>query len=398
MDRRGFLVASGAAALAGSTRVSLAATGNNGGSGRPRFLLVFLRGGYDALNVVAPTSAPLYQELRPHIALPKPDAGLETAVALDADWSLHPSLRDSIHPLYTRGQVAFIPCAGTDDASRSHFETQDTIELGQRPGASRTGAGFLNRLAAALSGSEAIAFGAQVPLALQGPRIVANVALQSLARPGIDARQASLITAMYAPTPLAGAVRDGFGVRDEVMRDFADEMESAGRGAVSSKGFEAEARRIARMMRERYDLGMVDIGGWDTHVGEGGATGYLANRIDELGRGLAAFADAMGPDWSRTVVYVLSEFGRTFAENGNRGTDHGHGSVHWVMGGSVRGGRIAGEQVRLARETLFQGRDLPVLNEYRGVLAGLFGRIHGLDRSALAGVFPGAEPKDLGLA
>ena len=98
-------------------------------------------------------------------------------------------------------------------------------------------------------------------------------------------------------------------------------------------------------MRERYNVGFVDVGGWDTHVGAGRRSGYLANRLEELGRGLAAFADEMGDAWNDTVVVVLSEFGRTFRENGNRGTDHGHGSVYWVLGGGVRGGRIAGEQV-----------------------------------------------------
>ena len=123
-------------------------------------------------------------------------------------------------------------------------------------------------------------------------------------------------------------------------------MEAASRNAITARGFELEARRIARLMRDKFNVGFVDVGGWDTHVGQGGAEGYLANRLEELGRGLAAFADEMGAAWSDTVVVVLSEFGRTFRENGNRGTDHGHGSVYWVAGGGVRGGRIAGEQVR----------------------------------------------------
>ncbi len=132
-------------------------------------------------------------------------------------------------------------------------------------------------------------------------------------------------------------------------------------------------------------------------MNQGGASGYLAGRLGELGKGLAGFADEMGPDWANTVVVAISEFGRTFRENGNRGTDHGHGSVYWVLGGNIRGGRVAGSQVRVAEETLFQNRDYPVLNEYRAVLGGLFARFYGLDEPAIQKIFPGTTPKDLAL-
>ena len=154
-------------------------------------------------------------------------------------------------------------------------------------------------------------------------------------------------------------------------------------------------------MRERFDLGFVDIGGWDTHVGQGGATGYLANRLDELGRGLSGFASEIGDDsWRSTVVVVISEFGRTFRENGNRGTDHGHGTVYWALGGGLAaqaGGRVVGEQVAVTQDRLFQNRDYPVLNEYRAVFGGLFKRMYGLSPAQLDRVFAGVAPKDLGL-
>jgi uncharacterized protein (DUF1501 family) len=176
------------------------------------------------------------------------------------------------------------------------------------------------------------------------------------------------------------------------------EMLAASRNAITAKGFEGEARRIARLMRERYHLGFVDVGGWDTHVGQGAGTGYLANRLAELGKGLAAYADEMGPAWSDSSVVVMSEFGRTFKENGSRGTDHGHGSVYWVLGGAVRGGRIAGEQLPVSAANLFQNRDYPVLNEYRAMLAGLFARLYGLSASQLQQVFDGVTARDIGLA
>ena len=223
------------------------------------------------------------------------------------------------------------------------------------------------------------------------------MALKSLAKPGIDARQVAIIQQMYAGTRLEGAVKEGFSVRDEVMQGMAGEMEMASRNAITTKGFELEARRIAKLMAERFDIGFVDVGGWDTHVGEGAGTGYLAGRLDELGRGLAAFADEMGSAWRDTVVVVVSEFGRTFRENGNKGTDHGHGTVYWVLGGSLRGGRVAGEQVKVERATLFQDRDYPVLNEYRAVIGGLVAKIFQLSPERMAAVFPGAGIRDLGL-
>jgi hypothetical protein len=140
------------------------------------------------------------------------------------------------------------------------------------------------------------------------------------------------------------------------------------------------------------------VGGWDTHVAQGGANGYLANRLDELGRGLATFGQEMGIAWASTVVVVMSEFGRTFRQNGNRGTDHGHGSVMWVLGGAVRGKQVVGEQVQITATTLNQNRDFAVLNEYRSVLSAIFKRQWALNDTQLTAVFPGyAGTRDWGL-
>ena len=176
------------------------------------------------------------------------------------------------------------------------------------------------------------------------------------------------------------------------------EMDAASRDAISAKGFSGQARRIARLMNDdRYDLGFIDVGGWDTHVNQGGAQGYLANRLGELGQGLAAYAQEMDTAWKQTTVIVISEFGRTFRQNGNRGTDHGHGTVYWVLGGGLKGGRVAGEQVRVEASTLFQDRDFSVKNEYRAVLGGLFARQFGLRPAQLDKVFAGVAPRDLKL-
>lgn len=359
-----------------------------------RLLVVFLRGAYDAANVVIPTGSDFYYRVRPNLAVARQDA-----LPLDADWGLHPALRETILPLYAKGQAAFVPFAGTDDLTRSHFETQDTIELGQNVGASRDyNSGFMARLAAELTRVRPIAFTDQLPLIFRGGHeAVPNIAINGIGKPAIDDRQAKLIAGMYRDTPLAGAVAEGFRVRDEVYQSISNHADQADRGATSPRGFELSARRIGRLMRETFNLGFVDVGGWDTHVNQGGAKGYLADRLGELGRGLAGFAEEIGPGWSDTVVVVVSEFGRTFRENGSRGTDHGHGSAYWVLGGGVRGGRIAGPQVRADEAHLFQNRDWPVLTDYRSLLSGILGRLYGLDQNALRRVFPGNDPANLAL-
>ena len=393
MKRRQLLKAIAAASLAATATTLFAAPAEN-----PKLLLVFLRGGYDAANLLVPVSSDFYYASRPNIAIARPSTDLRSAVALTPEWGLHPALRESIHPLYAAGQAAFIPFAGTEDTSRSHFETQDSIEMGQPEGVRHDfQSGFLNRLTATLNGVDAMSFTDQLPIAMQGKASVANMGLRNPGKQALDTRQSGIIASMYQGTRLAQTVSEGFAVREEVARDMAGEMEAANRNAISAKGFESEARRIARLMKEKYRIGFVDIGGWDTHVGEGGANGYLANRLDELGRGLTAFSQELGPAWRDTVVVVISEFGRTFRENGNKGTDHGHGTVYWVLGGGINGGRILGEQVRVDAGTLFQQRDYPVLNEYRSMLGGLFARMYGLNREQVAQVFAGARPRDLGI-
>ena len=391
MQRRDFL-ATTLALGGGSTRLLAA------GSSRARLLFVLLRGGCDAASVLAPISSDFYYEARPDIALARPSAELASALSLSTDWGLHPALRESMYPLYQGGALAFVPFAGTDDLSRSHFETQDSIELGQGSEGHRDySSGFLNRLGGLLGGCSPMAFTDQLPTIFQGRLQVANTTLKSLSKPAIDARQSDIIASMYRGSKLADPVQQGFSVRSEVMQAFAAEMDAASRNSISARGFELEALRIGKLMQDSYNLCFVDVGGWDTHVNQGGASGYLASRLDELGRGLAALPHALGTAWNDTTVVVMSEFGRTFRQNGNRGTDHGHGGAMWIMGGSVRGGRVLGEQIRVQRSSLLQDRDFPVLNEYRGVLGGLLQRQFGLNAAQLAQVFPGARPLALDL-
>jgi len=395
MDRRTFLALTAVAAPTIVAGHAWSAPASD-----QRLLIVFLRGAYDAANVVAPIGSDFYYQSRPSLQIAKPDpANPNAALPLDADWGLHPALKDTLYPLWQKRQVAFVPFAGTDDMSRSHFETQDTIELGQPLEGSRNyGSGFMSRLYDQLGGARPISFTDQLPLTFRGGRPIPNIGLGSVAKPGVDARQAKLIEQMYSGQSLGASVSEGFAVRDEVYRSISAEMVAANRSAVSPKGFELSARRIARLMKSDYNLAFVDVGGWDTHVNQGAATGYLAGRLGELGRGLAGFADESGPDaWNRTTVIVVSEFGRTFRENGDKGTDHGHGSVYWVMGGAVKGGRIAGPQVAVTAATLNQNRDYPVLTDYRALIGGVVQRRFGLSDARLETVFPQAAPKDLQL-
>jgi uncharacterized protein (DUF1501 family) len=370
----------------------------------PRFLLVFLRGGYDSTNLLVPYSSGFYYESRPNIAIARPDPASSTsALALNGDWALAPAVRETVGALYLERQAAFIPFAGTDDLSRSHFETQDSIELGQPTGMARNyRSGFLGRLAASLGAAspqvDPIAFTDALPLAFEGGSTVPNLSLKNVGKPPFDERQARILSDMYAGHHLETAVRDGLDLRQEVAQKVAEEMVAANRSAVNTKGFELEAERMARLMRDKYRLGFVDVGGWDTHVGQGAAQGPLATNLASLGRGLQVFAQTLGAEWSNTVVVVLSEFGRTFRENGNRGTDHGHGTVYWVLGGSIKGGTIAGEQRAVERRNLLQDRDFPVLNDYRAVLGGLFESLWGLSSAQSEAVFPQTRPIDLKLA
>jgi len=385
------------------------------GAADAKFLLVFLRGGYDAANVIVPVGSDFYYEVRPTIALPRPDplnpnAAVSLARANEAVlWGMHPALKDSMLPLWQKGQLAFVPFAGTEDLTRSHFETQDSIEGGMpvaATGVLRTyGSGFLNRLAAALDGRAApVSFTDGLPVVMSGDIVVPNVSLKGTGRAPFDDRQMGLLSGMYAGTRFEPLITEGFDLRKTVAEEAEAmtagsmaEAKAANRNAITARGFELEARRMAGLMKDKFNIGFIDVGGWDTHVNEGNAQGPLANLLTSLGQGLAGFADQMGPAWNQTVVVVLSEFGRTFRENGTRGTDHGHGSAHWVLGGAVQGGRMAGDQVQVTPKTLNQNRDFPVLTEYRALIGGIFKRMYTLDTGRLDRVFPNTTAMDLGL-
>src|SRR5579859_7067111 len=374
-----------------AARLADSATGN----GR-RLVVVFLRGAVDGLNVVAPWADDRYYEARPTIAIPKPgQAGGVTD--LDGHFGLHPALAAML-PLWQDKTLAFIHASGSPDPSRSHFEAQAFMETGT-PGVATTPDGWMNRLLAALPGprspTEALSLGPTLPRILMGSNSVANLPLGrnadhpiALDRPKV----ADAFGALYqGDTPLDKAFEQGQRARGELMSDLAKDMSDSFNGAPAVDGFTQDSTRLAGLMNRDSSirLAFLAVGGWDTHVGEGASKGQLSRNLESLGNGLAALAKGLGLAYQDTAIVVMSEFGRTFRENGNAGTDHGHGNAMWLMGGNVKGGKVYGDWPGLADDQLYQNRDLAVTTDFRQVLCSVLGRHLGLGDATLGKVFPG---------
>ena len=390
MRRRDLLAVAGGAAL-GPIWVARAETAPR------RLVVVMLRGAVDGLNVVVPYTEQEYYDGRPSIAVPKPGAD-NGALSLDGRFALHPALA-ALMPLWNDKQLAFIHAAGSPDPSRSHFDAQQFIENGT-PGRPSTADGWMNRVLAALPGTrgptDAVSVGPILPFILRGPIAVANLPLGPNATRAMAIDQPQVANAfdrLYAGNDRQSLTyRQGREARAELVANMAsDEQKMADNGAPPADALPAMAARLAGLMTRdaHIRLAFASLGGWDTHVNQGSHDGQLANRLRPLGAGLAALAQGLGGDWNNTVVVVISEFGRTAHENGNRGTDHGHGNVIWVMGGPVKGGKVYGDWPGLAAAQLYQGRDLAVTTDYRHVLATILERHLRLPDAAMAKVFPG---------
>ncbi|HEV8032156.1 MAG TPA: DUF1501 domain-containing protein [Stellaceae bacterium] len=367
--------------------------------GPKRLVVVMLRGAVDGLNVVVPYGEEAYYTARPTIAIAKPGTD-NGGVALDDHFALHPALA-GLTPLWQAKQLAFVHAAGSPDPTRSHFDAQLFIENGT-PGRHATADGWMNRLLAALPGphspTSAVAVGPTLPEILRGRVAVANLPLGPAAgsalvidRPEI----AGVFDRLYVGNdPMARAWQQGRAARAELIAELPEPEAPAENGAPPPNNLLAQAKRLAGLIsRDRnIRLAFLSLGGWDTHVRQGNDKGQLADRLRPFGDGLAAFAQALGRDWDDTIVVVLSEFGRTVKENGDGGTDHGHGNVVWVLGGGVRGGRVYGDWPGLAPAALYEGRDLAVTTDYRSVLAAVIGRHLRLPDRALTQIFPSFAP------
>jgi len=398
MNRRDFLKLAALAPAISLTPLSgtaWAAGTDHDVAARKRLIVVFLRGAVDGLNVVVPHGEPRYYDARPTIAVPRP--GREnSALDLDGHFGLHPALA-AVMPLWKQGSLAFIDACGSPDPTRSHFDAQDYMESGT-PGVKTTADGWMNRLLAVLPGAhtptEALSFGPTLPRILSGRLTVANLPLgrnaanvMPLDRPMI----ANAFDRLYSGTDaLSRNYREGQMARKRLMADLQKDMTEADNGAPSPKGFPTDVDRLARLIAQdpTIELAFLALGGWDTHVSQGASQGQLANHLRPLGEGLAALAHGLGPAYQNTVILVISEFGRTLHENGNGGTDHGHGNVMWVLGGNIRGGKIYGEWPGLASSDLYQNRDLAVTTDFRSAIATILERHLRLSDHQLNTVFP----------
>ena len=394
MNRRDLVTLAGSAALApmlGPIRLARADDAPR------RLVVVMLRGAVDGLNVAVPYGEQAYYDSRPTIAIQKP-GGENGALQLDGRFGLHPALA-GLMPLWNEKKLAFIHAAGSPDPNRSHFDAQQYIENGT-PGHGTTPDGWMNRTLAALPGTrsptDALSVGPVLPFILRGPIAVANLPLgPNAAQPmAIDQPQvASAFDKLYSGSDRQSiAYRQGREARTQLVADMAsDEQKMADNGAPPANSFPAMANRLAGLMtKDRHlRLAFAALGGWDTHVNQGAHEGQLAGRLRPLGDGLAALASGLGPSWDDTLVVVISEFGRTVHENGNRGTDHGHGNVIWIAGGKVNGGKVYGDWPGLQTAQLYQGRDLAVTTDYRHVLATVLERHLRLPDATMAKIFPG---------
>jgi uncharacterized protein (DUF1501 family) len=349
----------------GSARLALAAA-----PGDKRFVVVIQRGAMDGMAAVVPHGDPGYAALRG----PPPEGLLD----LGGFFGLHPALA-GLHGLYKERELLPVHAVAGPYRERSHFIAQDYLESGADH---RMSSGWLNRVAGAM-GSEGLAVGVALPLLLRGGAQVGNWAPQGMAEPAPDLYAA--IAALnqgdrvIGPAIVAGLKERGFSTR--ALMDQAQEKDR--------NAFPALAAAAGTMLRAPGGprIAAMEIGGWDTHTAQ--AT-RLTGPLKQLDAGLVALKTALGDQWRQTVVLVMTEFGRTARINGTGGTDHGTGGVAFVLGGSVKGGRVQADWPGLGPGNLFEDRDLAPTADLRSVAKGILSRHLGLSAAALEQVFPGS--------
>ena len=364
---------------------------------------IFQRGAADGLNIVVPHGEKAYYELRPTIAIPRPGAA-DGAVDLDGFFGLHPSLA-SLKPLFAQGRLAIVDAVGSPDPTRSHFDAQDYMESGT-PGLKATDSGWMNRALPREQGKvspvRAVALGAVLPRTLQGPEPA--ISLASIGAFQVkDAAAARQFEQMYVDSKdasLAATGRETFEAM-AMLQSIQKQQYAPANGAEYPRGrFGDSLKQIAQLIKSDVgvEMAFADVPGWDHHVNEVGqrpSEGQLANLLRDYGQAIAAFWQDMGDRMNDVAMVTMSEFGRTAHENGNRGTDHGHANCMFVMGGGVKGGKVYGKWPGLEKEQLYEGRDLALTTDFRDVLGELVSRHMG--NPTLDGVFPGYQPKYLGL-
>jgi uncharacterized protein (DUF1501 family) len=359
---------------------------------------IFQRGAVDGLNMIVPFGERDYYALRPSIAIAQPGSSPDAAIDLDGFFGLHPRLAP-LKPLYDARQLAIVHACGSPDGTRSHFDAQDYMETAT-PGVKSTPDGWLNRYLHAREHEQATPFRAvamapQLPRSLQG--LAPALAIGQIAQFGIRAGQATdMVQASFEQEYAAAANnvlnrtgREAFNAV-KMLKQADPARYAPENGAEYPRSpFGDALKQIAQLIK--VDVGLevafAETGNWDHHAQEGAAVGQLANRLADFGGGIAALVRDLGDRMSDVVILTMSEFGRTVAENGNRGTDHGHGNAMMMIGGGVRGGKIYGKWPGLAREQRYEGRDLAVTTDFRSVFAEAAAGHLGLTNSKH--VFPG---------
>ena len=362
---------------------------------RKLLVAIFQRGAVDGLNMVVPYGERAYYKSRPNIAVPRP-GGADAALDLDGFFAFHPRLAP-LKPIYDRRELAVIHACGSPDHTRSHFDAQDYMESGT-PGVKSTDAGWLNRTLARrgeqASPFRAVALAPTLPRSLQGS--ASALAIGQIAQFGVrDGRGGMGLGASFeaqygaaADQVLQTPGREAFeAIKLMRQADPAQYRPAAGADYPRSP-FGQALRQVAQLAKSRIglEIAFAETGNWDHHVNEGSTQGLLAARLDDFARGVGALVTDLGEQMRDTVILTMSEFGRTLAENGSRGTDHGHGNAMLAIGAGVKGGRVYGAWPGLERDRLFEGRDLQVTTDFRDVFAEVVTGHLGVDDPS--GIFP----------
>jgi len=393
--RRRFLL--GAGALAASAAVPQVLFAHTGGSSR--LVVVILRGALDGLAAVPPYGDPDYATLHRELAIAAPGSA-DGALALNNIFGLHPAL-SFLHERFAAGELIVFNAVASPYRDRSHFDGQNVLENGlARPVGSADG--WLNRALAALPASgraadRAVAISQNVPLILRGEATVMSKSPQ--ATPDVDEDLLARLADLYSKDDWFSA-RLSEAVQTDRMMDGAGDSANAQRPARSGypDRVTAVARMAANLMRSDGgpEIAVIEASGWDTHANQGGAKGILSTRLGGLDRALKSLADELGPLWPQTAVLIVTEFGRTAAVNGTRGTDHGTGGCAFLVGGAVRGGQVIADWPSLSRSALLDNRDLKPTLDLRSVFKAVLDEHMHVDANTLAKrVFPdssGARP------
>jgi uncharacterized protein (DUF1501 family) len=382
------------------------------GNQRGKVLIVlFQRGAADALNVVVPHGEKAYYQMRPTIAVPRPVSGAaQTAIDLDGFFGLHPSLAP-FKRLWDDGILAPVHAVGSPSNTRSHFDAQDYMESGT-PDNKGTRDGWLNRYLAVKGTCDechltdgthggpqakaspfvAVSMTPQTPRILEGG--APSVAMNSLDEFTIrtNGSQAERIEALYR-TGNADVVHAAGGEMFEaikILKSANPQQYVPQNGADYPRSpFGQHLRQIAQLIKSDVglEIAFADVGGWDTHVNQGGATGQLANRLDDFSKSIAALVQDLGTRMADVTILTMSEFGRTAHQNGNGGTDHGHATAMFVIGGDVKGKKVHGKWPGLEPEQLNEGRDLALTTDFRSVFSEV--AFKHLGAAKMDAVFPG---------